>query len=241
MLATVDRFLDYLRVSRRLSAHTVKSYSEDLLQFHLFLTDGENSCEGWETVDHRRVRAFIAHLSEQGYARRSSARKLSAVRSFYRWLCRQGAVERNPTVGVTGPKLERRLPTHLLAPEMEAFLLAPDRGEPRGARDAAILECLYSSGMRVSELVALDLADLPQHGDTLRVVGKGQKERMVFLGRAAREAIAEYLAVGRPRLFAAGRAPDSSGISKRRRLRPMPPRTRCGTASPRTCWRMAPI
>ena len=106
---------------------------------------------------------------------------------------RQGLVERDPSVGVTGPKLEQRLPTHLLAPEVEAFLMAPDRSEPRGMRDAAILECLYSSGMRVSEVVSLNLDDLPEHGDSLRVVGKGRKERMVFLGRAAREALSEYL------------------------------------------------
>jgi integrase/recombinase XerC len=212
MLATIDRFLDYLRVSRRLSPHTVKGYSEDLLQFHDFLTGEGSSCADWSKVEHRQIRAFLARLQEEGYARRSSARKLSAVRSFYRYLCRQGEVERNPTVGVTGPKLERRLPSHLLAPEIEAFLLAPDRSEPRGMRDAAILECLYSSGMRVSELVALNMDDLPDHGDTVRVLGKGQKERLVFLGRAAREAVAEYLALGRPRLFAAGRAPDAEAL-----------------------------
>src|SRR5207248_9998776 len=121
---------------------------------------------------------------------------------------RQGAVSRDPTIGVTGPKQEHRLPSHLLAPEIEAFLLAPDRDEPRGLRDAAILECLYSSGMRVSELVALDVADLPESGDPLRVVGKGQKECLVFLGRSARETVADYLAWSRPRPLAAGRPPD---------------------------------
>jgi tyrosine recombinase XerC len=190
----------------------VKSYSEDLLQFHHFLTDGGNSCEGWEAVDHREVRSFLVRLQEEGFARRSMARKLSAVRSLYRYLCRQGLVERDPTVGVTGPKLEQRLPTHLLAPEMEALLMAPDRSDPRGLRDAAILECLYSSGMRVSEVVSLNTEDLPEYGDSLRVIGKGRKERMVFLGRAARESVAEYLALGRPRLFAAGRAPDAVAL-----------------------------
>jgi tyrosine recombinase XerC len=212
MLATIDHFLDYLRVSRRLSPHTLKGYSEDLLQFHDFLTGESTSCVDWADVDHRQVRAFLARLQEEGYARRSTARKLSAVRSFYRFLCRQGVVERNPTVGVTGPKLERRLPSHLLAPEIEAFLLAPDRNDPKGARDAAILECLYSSGMRVSELVALNLDDMPEYGDAVRVLGKGQKERLVFLGRAAREAVAEYLTLGRHRLLAAGRAPDAEAL-----------------------------
>src|SRR5438445_824547 len=202
MLAAIAQFRDYLQVSRRLSPHTLKSYSEDLLQFLNFLTRDGFSCVGWEAVDHRLVRGFLVRLQEEGLARRSVARKLSAVRSFYRYLRRQGAVERDPTVGVTGPKQERRLPSHLLAPEMEAFLLAPDRSDPRGLRDAALLECLYSSGMRVSELVSLNVADLPQHGDSLTVVGKRQKERLVFLGRSARETLADYLALSRPRLFA---------------------------------------
>jgi tyrosine recombinase XerC len=212
MLTAIDQFRDYLQVARRLSPHTLKSYSEDLLQFLNFLTRDDFSCAGWEAVDHRVVRSFLAHLQEEGLARRSVARKLSAVRSFYRFLIRQTLVSRDPTVGVTGPKQEHRLPAHLLAPEIEAFLLAPDRSEPRGLRDAAILECLYSSGMRVSELVALNVMDLPDHGDALTVVGKRQKERLIFLGRAAREALAEYLALGRPRLFAAGRKPDGQAL-----------------------------
>lgn len=212
MLAAIDQFRDYLQISRRLSPHTLKSYSEDLLQFLNFLTEDEFSCAGWEGVDHRRVRGFLGHLQENGLSRRSIARKLSALRSFYRYLRRQGTVERDPTVGVVGPRQERRLPTHLAAPEMEAFLLVPDRSDPRGLRDAAILECLYSSGMRVSELVALNVEDLPSSGDCLTVLGKRQKERLVFLGRAARETLADYLATARPRLFAAGRRPDPRAL-----------------------------
>jgi integrase/recombinase XerC len=212
MLVAIDRFRDYLQVSRRLSPHTLKSYSEDLLQFLNFLTRDDFSCAGWQMVDHRMVRGFLAHLQEEGMARRSIARKLSAVRSFYRYLKREGAIERDPTVGVVGPKQEHRLPSHLPAPEMEAFLLAPDRSVPRGVRDAAILECLYSSGMRVSELVALNIEDLPGQGDCLTVVGKRQKERLVFLGRSARETLGEYLMLGRPRLLAAGRRPESRAL-----------------------------
>jgi integrase/recombinase XerC len=212
MLTAIDQFRDYLYVSRRLSPHTLKGYSEDLLQFLSFLSRDGFSCAGWGEVTHRCVRAFLAHLQENGLSRRSIARKLSAVRSFYRYLGRQGVVERDPTVGVTGPKQERRLPSHLMAAEMEAFLAAPDRSDPKGLRDAAILECLYSTGMRVSELVSLNVSDLPETGDVMRVVGKGRKERLVFLGRSARETIADYLSLGRPRLFAAGRAPDAAAL-----------------------------
>lgn len=212
MLAAVDQFRDYLQVSRRLSPHTLKGYSEDLLQFVSYLEGASFSGTKWGEVEPGMVRGFLGHLQKAELSRRSIARKLSALRSFYRYLCRQGVVARDPTVGIRGPKLERRLPSYLLAPEVEAFLLAPDRSEPRGLRDAAMLECLYSSGMRVSELVALNLSDLPDSGDTLRVVGKGRKERIVFLGRAAREAVGDYLALGRPRLFAAGRIPDAEAL-----------------------------
>ena len=119
MLVAIDQFRDYLQVSRRLSPHTLKSYSEDLLQFVNFLTDDRFSCTGWEAVDHRLIRGFLGHLQEAGLARRSIARKLSALRTFYRYLRRRGAIDRDPTVGVVGPKQDHRLPSHLLPPEMD--------------------------------------------------------------------------------------------------------------------------
>ncbi|MFN3649126.1 MAG: tyrosine recombinase XerC [Armatimonadota bacterium] len=211
MLAPLDDFRHYLQVTRRCSEHTLKGYSEDLLQLVDFLEAQEPAPEGWEGVDHRHLRRFLLHLSEHGYARRSSARKLAAIRSFFRFLSKTGRLERNPTVGVFSPKLDRPLPHALRPPEIEALLAIPDRETAAGLRDAALLETLYSTGMRVSELVALEVADVLQCRGPLRVIGKGRKERTVFLGRAALEALGDYLARGRSALLRARRKPLAPG------------------------------
>lgn len=202
MLAEVDAFRHYLEVVRRMSPHTLKGYQEDLLQLAQFLE--REQVPGWDAVDHRHLRRFLGELQQQGYARRSIARKLAAARSFFRFLCRDRGLTANPAAGLFTPKLERRLPRCLRPAEIERLLEAPDRSTPLGLRDAALLETLYSTGMRVSELVSLTEADVVR-GGSLRVIGKGNKERAVFLGRAAREAIADYLAGSRPRLLAARR------------------------------------
>jgi len=202
MLAEIDAFRHYLEVARRLSPHTLKGYQEDLLQFAAFVESRELAT--WETVSHREIRGFMGSLQSHGYARRSVARKLAAIRSFFRFLCRDRGLPANPATGIFTPKLDRPLPHYLRPPEIERLLDASDRATPLGLRDAALLETLYSTGMRVSELVALTVPDVSR-GDTLRVIGKGNKERTVFLGRAAREAIADYLARSRPRLLAARR------------------------------------
>jgi integrase/recombinase XerC len=196
VLAAIDLFCDHLRIARGLSPHTVKGYAEDLMQFAAFLE--QEGTDAWGTVGHRDLRRYLAELQTNGYARRSMARKLSALRTFYRYLARQEAVKRNPAVGVTSPKLDRPLPRCVTADDMERLLQTPDRETPFGLRDAAILETLYSSGMRVSELVALDMSDLPDEDGRVRVIGKRRKERVVFLGRAARETIGDYLQRARP-------------------------------------------
>jgi integrase/recombinase XerC len=229
VFAAIDAFCDHLRIARGLSPHTVKGYAEDLMQFAGFLegerdpttddprptttssdqrptTNDQPSIEGdWGAVTHRDLRRFLGELQAKGYARRSIARKLSAVRTFYRYLARREAVQGNPTVGITGPRRDQRLPQCITAPEIERLLQTPDRGATLGLRDAAILETLYSSGMRVSELVALDLTDLPEEDGRVRVFGKGRKERVVFLGRAARETLGEYLQRSRPALARSSR------------------------------------
>jgi integrase/recombinase XerC len=203
VLAAIDAFCDHLRIGRGLSPHTVRGYAEDLLQFSAFL-EGEG-LDDWRGVSHRDLRRFLSEMQGRGLARRSMARRLSAVRTFYRYLSRKEEGTRNPTVGVKGPRLERRLPSCFTGDEIEALLAAPDRQSPLGLRDAAILETLYSSGMRVSEVVALDLDDVPEEDGRVRVLGKGRKERIVFLGRAARETIHAYLKCARPSLARARR------------------------------------
>jgi tyrosine recombinase XerC len=201
----IDGFCDHLRLARRLSPYTVKSYAEDLVQFLGFLEERRTDLTAWSDLDHRDIRGFLAHLQSRSYARRSIVRKLAALRAFFRYLGRRDLLTRDPTVGVTGPRLDRLLPGCLVMSEMEQLLAAPDATTPLGQRDAAVLETLYSTGMRVSELVALELQSYLNSPERLRVIGKGQKERIVFVGSAARAAIDRYVADGRRRLLAAKR------------------------------------
>jgi len=205
MLPEIDAFRHHLQVSRRCSPHTLKAYSDDLLQFAGYLEALPEGPRAWDDVTHRHLRGFLRHLADGGYARRTVARKMAALRSFFRFRARSGA--RNPAAGVSSPRLDRPLPHALPPPDIEALLQAPDPDTPLGLRDAAILETLYSSGMRVGELIALRPEDVEQCRGPLRVVGKGGKERTVFLGRAARECLGAYLSAGRPRLLAARRRP----------------------------------
>ena len=205
MLEEIDAFRSYLQVSRRCSPHTLKSYSEDLLQVEAFLRHGPEAVGSWEEVTHRHLRRFLLHLSDAGYARRSCARKLAAIRSFFRYLVRSGRLERNPATGVHSPRLDRPLPRAAPAAAIEELLEKPDRGSPLGLRDAALLETLYSTGVRVSELVQLTVEAVTACRGSLRVTGKGQKERTVFLGRAALETLGEYLRSARPALLAGRR------------------------------------
>lgn len=209
MLTEIDEFRHHLQVSRRYSTHTLKGYSDDLLQLAQFLEGDAPAPASWSEVDHRHLRRFLLHLTDHGYAKRSAARKMAAVRSFFRFLVRTGRVERNPAAGLASPKLEKPLPHALRPAEIEALLQSPDCETPLGLRDAALLETLYSTGMRVSELVALKVASVERCAGPLRVVGKGNKERTVFLGRAAREMLGLYLSRARPELLRARRKPGA--------------------------------
>jgi integrase/recombinase XerC len=211
----LDLYLDNLSTIRRASPHTVKSYTEDLLRFVAFLD--ELGRVDWVGVSVADVRRFLAELMGEGQARASVGRRLSAVRGFFRFLVARGLREDDPTVGLRGPKLPERLPHYLEEDDMAWLLRAPDLETPLGLRDRAILETLYASGMRVSELVSLTLADLQQADPTgglatIRVTGKGNKQRMVVLGEEAVDALTAYLHGGRPPLRAAGKGPDGGAL-----------------------------
>jgi integrase/recombinase XerC len=205
VLGEIDEFRHYLQVTRGCAAHTLKAYSEDLLQLADFLQAEPQALTAWNDVTHRHLRRYLLHLSDRGYARRTMSRKLSAARSFFRYLFRAEHIVQDPSAGVFSPRKERLLPHALRAEEVDAILNAPDRSQPLGLRDAALLEVLYSTGMRVSELVALTAAQMERCKGPLRVIGKGNKERTVFLGRAALEAVGEYLTRGRASLLEARR------------------------------------
>lgn len=204
MTADIDDFLTYLRAADNASAHTLRCYACDLAQWADFFTD--RGFSGWMEVDPPALRRFLAGLVEHGYERTTIARKLSALRSLYRHLLQRGRVTRDPTIGIATPRRRKRLPQFLYPTEVERLLASPDTETPLGLRDRALLECLYATGLRVGELVSLDVDDVIS--DEIRVIGKGGKERVVLLGRPAMSAIAEYLASGRLRLAEKCRRPS---------------------------------
>ncbi|MGE5225360.1 MAG: site-specific tyrosine recombinase XerD [Planctomycetaceae bacterium] len=198
----VGRYLDHLLVERGLSEHTRRAYGRDLRRYVGFLASRGISEPG--EVDAAAVRSFVASVSasthgedERPYAAASVARALSSVRSFHRFLLREGIVEADPAAGVVRPKLPRALPHPLGVEEVERLLGSPDQ-TAAGLRDRAILELLYGAGLRVSELTALDVDDVDLEDGFVRVLGKGGKEREVPLGRFGCDAVGAYLARARP-------------------------------------------
>jgi len=216
----VDRFLraflTELQQARGASAATVRGYAQDLGQWMAFLRQ-RAAVRSWAEVKAAHVRRFLAHLHTEGYARTSIARKLSALRSFYRYLLKHGGassqpVSSDPTTGVTAPRQRRRLPRFLYQSDVEKLLSAPDPGEPLGLRDRALLEVLYATGLRVSELVSLTASQV-RGASEVRVLGKGSKERIAMLGRPAQQAIGRYLEEGRPHLAARAAASQPAASS----------------------------
>ena len=189
-------FLEYLRLNRNASAHTASAYESDLTQFLDFATEyrGTPHFEPGE-LELGTVRAFMAELYRQGHARTSVARKLSALRAFGRYLRREGLIETDPASLAATPKRERKVPAHLSIDEMTRLLEMPDPSDPLGCRDRAILELFYASGLRLSELVGLDLDDVNLRARMVRVMGKGAKERLVPFNSAT-ETVAARLAQG---------------------------------------------
>jgi integrase/recombinase XerC len=187
-------FLTHLGLERNASDKTVKSYREDLTQALIFARQRLNKShidpDDWNT---RLVRSFVAWLHEQGYAKSTVARRLAAVRSFGKFLCRQGVMTENPAKGLRGPRLDKKLPHFLTLADVQKLLVAPPEADWAGRRDRAILETLYSAGIRVSELVGLDVPDADLNDGIITVRGKGKKERLALLGPNARGAVSRWL------------------------------------------------
>ena len=199
----VDRYLDHLTVERGLSPNTLAAYRRDLTRYVAFCRKRDVIAP--DRVVDATIRSFVASISastwgedERPYSARSVARALSSVRSFHRFLLREGAVERDPASGVVQPKLPRSLPHPLSVDEIARLLEAPDIATSAGLRDRAILEVLYGAGLRISELVGLDVDDVDLEEGYVRVLGKGGKEREVPLGGFGREAVSVYLTGARP-------------------------------------------
>ena len=183
----IDKFKDYLTVEKNYSAHTVKNYLCDLKEFSEFLAGKD-----LKDVDYLTVRKLLAHLRGKSISKRSVARKLSSLRSFFKFLEKDGYIKNSPVTSVSTPKMDKKLPIFLDEQIVLKILTAPDEKTFQGARDRAMLETLYSAGIRVSELVGIDTSDVDFISGVIKVLGKGKKERLAPVGEKAVKAIREY-------------------------------------------------
>jgi integrase/recombinase XerC len=194
MRDAVAAFLRHLENERNASAHTLRAYAEDLAQLTDYLRRELGKDPRPEDVDHLLIRGFLAELHRRGLKKTSSARKLAALRSLFRYLCREGRLETSPARLLLTPRREKRIPSVLDEKQVELLLEMPGEGF-EAARGRAILELLYASGMRCAELVALDLVELDLDSRLVRVLGKGRKERIVLFGSRAQQALRQWLAL----------------------------------------------
>jgi integrase/recombinase XerC len=197
MKEEIEAFLEHLRLNENASVHTVRAYESDLGQFLAYVAAACDRRRGElrpADFDHQQIRGFLADLHRRGNTRSSAARKLAAIRALGRYLRREGVVQGDPAALVGTPKREHRLPAHLGEAEMTRLLEMPDGSRPLGRRDRAILELFYASGLRLSELVGLDVDDVNLSSRVVRVFGKGRKERIVPFNHATEAALRAWLA-----------------------------------------------
>lgn len=220
MQAAVSAFLRHLEREKNASPHTVRAYGEDLAQFGAYLERELGRAPRPADVDHLLVRGFLAELHARGLRKSSSARRLAGLRSFFRYLCREGRLEANPARKVQTPRQEKRIPSVLDEAEVGALLEMPGAGLA-AVRGRAILELIYGTGIRCAEAVALDAHELDLEERMVRVLGKGRKERVVLFGRRAQQALEAWLAArealrsGSDALFLNARGGRLSGRSVR--------------------------
>lgn len=202
----VRRFLRYLEVEKNCSPLTIKSYREDLAALDEFLIASFGAAPPVTQIEPQVLRGYSAAMQEAEYSKATIARRLASLRSFFKFAQREGLVEANPAKPVRNPRGSRKLPHCLTTEEVKALLAAPDRTKPLGLRDRAILELMYSAGLRVSEAVGVNDGDVDLKSGVARIRGKGKKERLGLIGTHARKAIEEWLAV---RKLAAGLKPPT--------------------------------
>jgi integrase/recombinase XerC len=231
MKAAIEKFLRYLSSERHVSPHTLRNYASDLQQFHTYLNPPDSPLVKLADIDHRVIREYLGYLHDQQLQKSSMARKLAALRSFLKFCAREGMVRENAARLVATPKLPKRVPSILSAEEMNEFLdglarVQAPQAKRRPARslqaaqasatlllqrDRAILELLYASGLRVSELTGLNVEDVDRQEHMLRVVGKGNKERIIPYGSKAEEAIERYWPI-RAKLLGRSRGKDARAV-----------------------------
>jgi len=199
----IDNFLSYARLERGLSENTISAYANDLKRFLEYL---DKKGLDPHTIGHQDISHYVAYLGK-GLSKRSIARNISAIKSFFKFLKSTGEILQNPTKNINSPKVMRKIPDTLSVEEVNAFLNAPDINNPQGLRDKAILELLYATGLRVSELQNLRLLNVNLDAGFIRTMGKGSKERIVPIGEVAIHYLKEYLNISRPKLLKGKESP----------------------------------
>ena len=208
MQEVFDKYIDYLKVGKNASLYTIRTYQSALIGnnirgsqkgFFPFLL--MKKVDSLDKVTKHTIREYIMWLVDQKVAKSSITCKLSAVRSFYNYLQKEELLKENPLDKISSPKQDKKLPSYLTGDEINKFLAAPDISTPVGQRDRAILELLYASGLRVSELVHLTRSQIDMDTREIRIIGKGSKERLVLMGKPAQAAITAYMKEGRPQLL----------------------------------------
>lgn len=194
LIPEVILFLDFARVEKGLASNSIQSYQRDLGEFSAFL---HSQSKPLPQVDRNDIRVFLKALYDRDLAPRSVARHLVSLRNLFRFLVREGRLTSDPTAGVEAPRLDQSLPKYLTTEEVEQLLTQPDVSTPLGLRDKAMLELLYATGMRVSELVRVGAADFDMELGIIRCLGKGNKERLIPVGKSALRAVDAYLKAGR--------------------------------------------
>lgn len=187
-----ERFLQYLRSERNASPHTIRAYESDLNQFAVYLESALGKGAAIAAIDRLALRSYLAHLHRSGLSRPSASRKLAALRTYFRYLCREQVLEANPARAMATPKSDRRIPARLGEEDVKQ-VIEIEGDKPADVRGRAILELLYATGARCSELVGLDVAEVDIPGRFVRVLGKGRKERLIPFGGPAQRALAAYL------------------------------------------------
>ncbi|GAB0166953.1 site-specific tyrosine recombinase XerD [Lysinibacillus sp. CTST325] len=205
----IEDYIHFIQVERQLSDNTLASYRRDLENYVNFLREVEGMSD-FRKVERTTILRHLEQLRMQGKTSRTVARHISSIRSFHQFLLREKRAETDPTVHLEMPAIEQKLPNVLSIEEIEALLATPNRSKPQGIRDVAMLELLYGSGMRISELIALDLADIHLTMGFVRVFGKGGKERIIPLGKSALSALSTYLDSARSQLQ--GKSPKTEAF-----------------------------
>lgn len=199
MQKVIDSFITYLEVEKSYSFYTIKNYQEDLKSFMAFLS--KENIDHLKDIDFRVIRLYLKTLYDKNYAKKTISRHISSLRSFYKYLLKEGKTKSNPMILITNPKQDKLLPSFLYYNELEKLLKLPNQKEPIGQRDALALEMLYSTGIRVSELVSIKVNDIHSFDNKIRIIGKGNKERFVLFGGVCRKLLDLYINDGRNKIL----------------------------------------